>query len=87
MEATSYYFDHCSIHLENIIATGTVSQLTLMNFYYTDGLDFTPDAVSGNITITEVIDKSIKGTFDLVLESNYMRLGSKRLTGTFGLIN
>lgn len=34
IEATSYYFDRCTIKLKSITSTGTINPLTLMQFYY-----------------------------------------------------
>ena len=87
LEATSYYFDRCNIRLRNITALGNINQLTLMQFYYTDGIDFKPHAISGVLTITEVSDKAIRGTFDLYFDNNYNGVSGRRITGDFGIIN
>ena len=87
LEASSYYFDHCSIHLENITSPGVVSPLNLMQFYYTDGLDFRPYALSGTFTILEASDKAIRGNFDVSFENNFNGVSGKRVTGDFGIIN
>lgn len=86
LEATSHYFDRCTIQLENMTGTGTVSPLT-KNFYYTDGIDFRPYAISGTIRITEAGNKAFKGTFDIRLENNYNGVAGKQVTGDFGVIN
>ena len=70
MEATSYFFDRCTIHLDNVSNTGNVIPLTLTKFYYTDGIDFKPYAISGSLTITEASDKAIRGTFNFYLDNN-----------------
>ena len=41
-----------------------------MHFYYADGIDFKPYAVSGALTITEARDKAIMGTFSLFFDNN-----------------
>lgn len=87
LEASSYYFDRCKIHLEGITGFGNVSTLTLMQFYYTDGIDFQPHAISGTLTITETSDKAIRGTFNLYLDNNYNGVSGKRITDDFGIIN
>ena len=56
LEATSYYFDRCNIHLKNITSPGAITP-SLIQFYYTDGLDFQPYEVTGMLTITEVMIK------------------------------
>jgi hypothetical protein len=87
LEATSYYFDRCTIRLRNITALGNVNPLTLMQFYYTDGIDFKPNTISGVLTITEVSDKAIRGTFNLYFDNNYNGVSGRRITGDFGIIN
>lgn len=87
LEATSYYFDRCKIHFEGITAIGTISPLTLMKFYYTDGIDFQPYANSGTLTVTEASDKAIRGTFNLYLDNSYNGVSGKRITGDFGIVN
>ncbi|ODT52297.1 MAG: hypothetical protein ABS68_09310 [Niastella sp. SCN 39-18] len=87
LEATSYYFDRCNIHLKNITGLGNVNPLTLMQFYYTDGLDFQPYAISGTLSITEISDKAIRGTFNLYLDNNFNGASGRRITGDFGIIN
>src|SRR5918993_2429242 len=52
LEASGYAFDHCTIHLDHVTDTGSISSLTLRNFSYTDGLHFRPYALSGTLTIT-----------------------------------
>ena len=71
MEAASYYFDKCTIRLKNITNPRTINQLTLMQFYYTDGIDFKPYSISGTLTITHANDKAIKGTFLVYLEKQF----------------
>lgn len=87
LEATSYYFDRCNIHLKNITASGNVDSLTLTEFYYTDEVDFHPFAVSGTITITQADDKAIRGTFNLYFDNNYNGVSGRRVTGEFCVIN
>jgi hypothetical protein len=87
IEATSYYFDRFAIHLQNIKSTGVVNPLTLMHFYYTDGVDFIPSALSGTLQITEANDKAVRGTFAVYFENNYNGVSGKRITGNFGIIN
>lgn len=87
LEATAYYFDRCDIHLRNVTGLGNVNPLTLMQFYYTDGVDFRPNAISGVATITEANDKAIRGTFKLYLDNNYNGVSGRRITGDFGVIN
>ncbi len=70
LDATSYYFDRCNIHLKNITSPGAITP-SLMQFYYTDGLDFQPYAVTGTLTITEANDKAVRGTFALYFANNY----------------
>lgn len=87
MEATSYFFDRCTIHLENVRNTGNVNPLTLTKFYYTDGIDFKPYSISGSLTIKEASDKAIRGTFNLYFDNNYNGVSGKRISGDFGVIN
>jgi hypothetical protein len=87
LEATSYYFDRCQIRLTNITAVGNINPLTLMRFYYTDGLDFQPNSISGTLTITEASDKAIRGTFNLYLDNNFNGVSGRRIIGDFGIIN
>jgi hypothetical protein len=87
LDPSSYYFDRCKIHLEGITGIGNISLLTLTQFYYTDGIDFQPYAISGTLTITEASDKAIKGTFNLYLDNNYNGVSGRRITGYFGVIN
>ncbi len=87
IEATSYYFDRCTIKLRNISNTGAISPLTLVQFYYTDGLDFKPYSISGSLIITQANDKAIKGIFTLYLESNFNGFQGKRVCGDFGIVN
>ena len=87
LEATSYFFDRCNIHLKNINSLGNINPLTLMQFYYTDGIDFQPYAISGVLTITEADDKAIRGKFNLYLDNNYNGVSGRRITGDFGIIN
>lgn len=87
LEATSYYFDRCKIHLKGIKNLGSVNPLTLMQFYYTDGIDFQPYSISGVVTITEASNKAIRGTFNLYLNNNYNGVSDRRITGDFGVIN
>lgn len=86
LEAAAYYFDRCNIHLRNITGLGNVNPLTLMQFYYTDGVDFQPNTISGIVTITEASDKAIRGTFKLYLDNNYNGVSGRRITGVFGVI-
>lgn len=87
LEGNNYYFDRCKIHLKGIKNLGIVSPLTLMQFYYTDGIDFQPYSISGVVTITEASDKAIRGTFNLYLDNNYNGITGRRITGDFGVIN
>jgi hypothetical protein len=87
VEATSYYFERCTIHLNNITSVGSINALTLMQFYYTDGLDFKPYSISGTLTITQANDKAIRGTFSLYMESNFNGFLGRKITGDFGVIN
>ena len=87
MEATSYFFDRCTIHLENVSNAGNVNPLTPMKFYYTDGIDFKPYAISGSITITEAINKATRGTFNLYMDNNYNGVSGKRISGDCGVVN
>ncbi len=85
LEAIGYNFDRCRIKLENISSVGLLNSITILQFYYTDGLDFMPRSVSGHLIITEVSNESISGTFDLQFEKNYSGIGSKKVTGLLGL--
>lgn len=60
-----------TIHLNNITNVGSINPLTLMQFYYTDGLDFKPYSIFGTLTITQANDKAITGKFSLYMESNF----------------
>ncbi|CAN5544135.1 hypothetical protein BH10BAC3_BH10BAC3_13000 [soil metagenome] len=70
MEATSYYFDRCIIHFRNISGAGEIKPVTLAQFYYTDGLDFVPYAISGALTITRQIEKKSEVHLNCVLKKN-----------------
>jgi hypothetical protein len=56
-------------------------------FYYTDGLDLRPYALSGTFTILEASDKAKRGSFDVGFENNFNDVSGKRVTGDFGIIN
>ena len=86
MEATSYYFDRCTINLKNFINTG-VLQPTVIQFYYTDGLDFRPYSVSGTLTITQADNKAVRGIFNLYFDNDYNGASGRSVTGDFGIIN
>ena len=66
---------------------GNITPLTLMKFYYTDGINFKPDAISGSLTIMEASDKAIRGTFNLYLNNNYNCALGRRIYGNFGVVN
>ncbi|HUC82594.1 MAG TPA: hypothetical protein VMR70_16930 [Flavisolibacter sp.] len=87
LEASSYYFDRCKIQLQGVTRNGNISPLTLIQFYYTDGLDFQPYSISGTLTITEASAKAVKGTFNLYLDNNYNGVSGKRVTGDFGVFD
>lgn len=58
-----------------------------MKFYYTDGIDFQPYAVSGTVTVTQADGKAVRGTFNLYFDNNYNGVSGRRITGDFGVIN
>ena len=85
--SSSYDFNRCSIHLKNIFGPVEISPVMLTQFYYTDGIDFMPYAVSGTLTITRANNKEIEGTFTLHFENNYNGVSGNNITGRFGIIN
>lgn len=87
LEATSYYFDRCNIHIKSITSLGNINPLTLMQFNYTDGIDLQPNAVSGTVTITQADDMAIRGKFNLYFDNNYNGVSGRRITGDFGIVN
>lgn len=87
LKASSYYFDHCTIRLKNITRPGVVNPLTILQFYYSDGLDFWPSGVRGTLIVTEASEKAIRGTFDVYFETNNNSATGKRVKGSFGIVN
>jgi hypothetical protein len=72
LDASSYYFDHCTLYLLGIIDTGFVPNIGVTNFYYTDGLDFLPDTLtSGYIRITYLDTSTISGEFRVSLGDDF----------------
>lgn len=87
LNATSYSFDRCTISLRNITDTGAVNAVSIAQFYYTDGIDFMPNNISGTLIITEVNQNGIKGTFSLFLETGFNGSSRKKIYGDFCIIN
>lgn len=87
LEATSYSYARCSIHLKNIFSPTPVDPISLLQFYYTDGIDFLPYSVSGYLVISEADHKAIRGTFNLYFSNNNTAVAGKSITGSFAVIN
>ncbi|MCA0398826.1 MAG: hypothetical protein LCH51_15605 [Bacteroidetes bacterium] len=84
LDASSYFFDHCTIYLLNIIDTGFVPNIDVTNFYYTDGLDFLPDTLtSGYIRITYFDTSIVSGEFRVSLGDDFNGVENKAVFGGF----
>lgn len=84
LDASSYYFDHCTLYLLSIIDTGFVPDIDVTNFYYTDGLDFLPDTLtSGYIRITYLDTSTISGEFRVSFDDDFNGAENKTVIGGF----
>lgn len=87
IEANGYGAEQCTINLERVMRNGEIHPLNTTMFYFTDGLDFKPFAVSGVLTIIESDSKCARGTFNLFLDNNYNGAAGQRVCGEFGVVN
>ena len=84
LDASSYYFDHFTLCLLNIIDTGFVPNIDVTKFYYIDGLDFFPDTLtSGYIRITYFDTSTVKGEFRICLGDDFNGAENNTVIGGF----
>jgi hypothetical protein len=83
---TAYGFknERLTIDLPDLKQTGRYTDLSIKNFFYTDGVDFMPVRVdSGFIDITQMDASQIGGSFSVTLEDEYNGVEHRTVTGNF----
>lgn len=84
LSAYGYKSEKFNIYLPGLMSTGKYPNLTIDNFFYTDGSDFVPFRVdSGYLEITQIDSSKVGGTFSVTLEDKFNGVEHRTIVGNF----
>ena len=79
-------YEHLELYLPDLRDTGRYPNVSIRNISYSDGADFTANALEGGtIHISRIDSSSVTGVFEVLLSDTRNGAETRVITGTFGI--